>query len=438
MVFQESESVELKVIVVDDIKKEVIAFANGDGGKLYIGVQDDGTVVGVEDADGTALQISNMVRDAIKPDLTMFIRYETLEIEGKHVVAVDIQRGTERPYYIAKKGLRPEGVYVRQGYSSVPATDTMIRYMIKETDGDRFETMRSLEQELTFQATEKEFSLREVPFGTGQMQTLKMLNSDGIYTNLALLLSEQCMHTVKVAVFQNNDQSIFRDRREFTGSLLQQLNDVYSYIDLRNQTCAIFDKLRRIDTRDYPEVAVRETLLNMLVHRDYGFSASALISIYPDRMEFVSVGGLLPGIVLDDVLMGVSVCRNQNLANVFYRLELIEAYGTGIRKVMTAYEDTGKTPVIETTNNVFKVTLPNINFNASVERADPVTGDEERIIEYVKKNGKATRISVEKQLGISASTASRMLRKMVGKGLLVRQGKGRNSKYVLGTGAVVT
>lgn len=173
----------------------------------------------------------------------------------------------------------------------------------------------------------------------------------------------------------------------------------------------------------------------MLVHRDYGFSASALISIYPDRMEFVSVGGLLPGIVLDDVLMGVSVCRNQNLANVFYRLELIEAYGTGIRKVMTAYEDTGKTPVIETTNNVFKVTLPNINFNASVERADPVTDDEERIIEYVKKNGKATRISVEKQLGISASTASRMLRKMVEKGLLVRQGKGRNSKYVLGTGA---
>ena len=136
MKLQESERTEFKSIVVTDIKKEIIAFANCDGGKIYIGIEDDGTVIGVEDSDSVALQVSNMVRDAIKPDLTMFLHYETKEIEQKQVVIIDIQRGTERPYYIAKKGLRPEGVYVRQGYSSVPATDTAIRKMIKETDGD--------------------------------------------------------------------------------------------------------------------------------------------------------------------------------------------------------------------------------------------------------------------------------------------------------------
>ena len=160
MVFRESETVELKSIVVEDIKKEIIAFANCEGGKLYIGVQDDGTVVGLDDPDGVALQISNMVRDAIKPDVTMFLRYKTIEEQGKKLVVVDIQQGTERPYYIAKKGLRPEGVYVRQGYSSVPATNTMIRRMIKETDGDHFEDLRSLEQNLTFQAAKKEFAKR--------------------------------------------------------------------------------------------------------------------------------------------------------------------------------------------------------------------------------------------------------------------------------------
>lgn len=431
MLFRESENVELKEIVVEDVKKEIIAFANCDGGKLYIGIRDDGVILGVQDADGTVQQISNMVRDVIKPDLTMFLHYETLEMEGKQVIVVDIQRGTQRPYYIAKKGLRPKGVYVRQGYSSVPATDTMIRHMIKETDGDRFEEMRSLEQELTFGAAEKEFFMREIPFGSKQMQTLKLLNSDGIYTNLALLLSEQCMHTIKVAVFQDTDQSIFKDRREFTGSLLQQLNDIYSYIDLRNQTRATFDKLRRIDTRDYPEVAVRETLLNMLVHRDYGFGASALISIYADRIEFVSVGGLLPGIALEDVMVGLSVCRNQNLANVFYRLELIEAYGTGIRKILKAYENTDKIPMIETTNNAFKITLPNINYGAEVKKSDFVTDEEEWIIDFAKKNGEVTRINVEKQFEISASTASRMLRKMTEAGVLVQHGKGRNSKYLL-------
>ncbi len=247
MIFQEIETVELKAIVVEDIKKEVIAFANCEGGKLYIGVQDDGTVSGLDNPDETSLQISNMVRDAIKPDLTMFLHYETVTVDGKKIVTVDIQQGTERPYYIAKKGLRPEGVYVRQGYSSVPATNTAIRRMIKETDGDHFEEMRSLEQNLTFESAKKVFAERNVKFGLTQMKTLGMATQDGIYTNLGLLLSDQCVHTIKAAVFQGTTQSEFKDRREFSGSLFRQMDEAYDFIDFRNQTHSTFDKLYRID-----------------------------------------------------------------------------------------------------------------------------------------------------------------------------------------------
>lgn len=127
MIFKESENIELKSVVVDDIKKEIISFANSTGGKLYIGVLDDGTVIGVDYPDEVALQVSNMIRDAIKPDLTMFLHYETLNIENKQVVVIDVQRGTNRPYYIAKKGIRPEGVYIRQGFSSTPASQSLIR-----------------------------------------------------------------------------------------------------------------------------------------------------------------------------------------------------------------------------------------------------------------------------------------------------------------------
>lgn len=280
MIFQESETVELKAIVVEDIKKEVIAFANCEGGKLYIGVQDDGTVSGLDNPDETSLQISNMVRDAIKPDLTMFLHYETVTVDGKKIVTVDIQQGTERPYYIAKKGLRPEGVYVRQGYSSVPATNTAIRRMIKETDGDHFEEMRSLEQNLTFESAKKVFAERNVKFGLTQMKTLGMVTQDGVYTNLGLLLSDQCVHTIKAAVFQGTTQSEFKDRREFSGSLFRQMDEAYDFIDFRNQTHSTFDKLYRIDRRDYPETAVREALLNLLVHREYSFRASTFISLY--------------------------------------------------------------------------------------------------------------------------------------------------------------
>ena len=265
--FHESETVELKTIVVEDIKKEIVAFANCEGGKLYIGVQDDGTVLGLDDPDSASLQVSNMVRDAIKPDLTMFLHYETLTVDGKKIVAVDIQQGTERPYYIAKKGLRPEGVYVRQGYSSVPATNTAIRHMIKETDGDRFEEMRALEQNLTFERAEKEFADRNIKFESAQMKTLGIMTQDGVYTNLGLLLSDQCVHTVRAAVFEGTNQNQFKDRKEFSGSLFRQMEEVYDFIDFRNQTHSSFEKLRRIDRRDYPETAVREALLNLLVHR---------------------------------------------------------------------------------------------------------------------------------------------------------------------------
>ena len=446
MLFRESETVELKEVVVDDIKKEIIAFANCDGGKLYIGVRDDGTVIGLDNADSVSLQISNMVRDAIKPDITKFLHYETIVENGKNVVVVDIQRGTDRPYYLAKKGMRPEGVYVRQGYSSVPATDTAIRRMIKETDGDRFEAMRCLNRDLTFEATKKEFELRKTDFGPQQMRTLKLIAQDGLYSNLALLLSDQCVHTIKVAVFQGTDQTIFKDRREFTGSLMQQMNEVYDFIDFRNQTRATIEKLYRVDVRDYPEVAVREALLNLLVHRDYSFSASAFISIYEDRIEFVSIGGLMPGIDLEDVMVGISVCRNQDLANVFYRLHLIEAYGTGMGKIMKAYESMQVKPVIETTKNAFKIILPNINAKYETENATvktksgtPVTvhtekklsDEEEKILEYARKHGAIIRNDVIGLLEVSASTAARVIRKMVKTNLLEQKGKARNTHYTI-------
>lgn len=440
MRFRETEIVELKSIVMDDIKKEIIAFANCEGGTVYVGVADDGKVLGVENADECALQISNMVRDAVKPDVTMFIHYETLECDGKAVVAVNIQRGTNRPYYLAKKGLRPEGVYVRQGYSSVPATDTAIRQMIKETDGDSFENMRSINQALTFEAIKKEFEKRNVVFEQPQMQTLKIVSADGIYTNLGLLLSEQCPHTIKVAVFEGINQNVFKDRREFSGSLMQQLNEVYDYIDFHNQTHATFRKLLRIDTRDYPEVAVREALLNTLVHRDYSFRASTLISIYDDRIEFVSIGGLLPGLELDDLMMGVSVCRNPHLANVFYRLQLIEAYGTGMKKIMGAYANALVQPKIKTTNNAFKIILPNVNFTPKAaevhkdfEKAANLALDsnEEKVLQFLREHLMITRKETQTLLEVSQSTAGRILKAMVDSGRIKQIGGSRTTRYEL-------
>ena len=220
----------------------------------------------------------------------------------------------------------------------------------------------------------------------------------------------------------------------------QQRNEVYDYIDFHNQTHATFRKLLRIDTRDYPEVAVREALLNSLVHRDYSFRASTLISIYEDRIEFVSIGGLLPGLELDDLMMGVSVCRNPHLANVFYRLQLIEAYGTGIKKIIGAYADTPVQPKILTTNNAFKIILPNVNAVPKAAEApeeikktvaSASDSSEEKILQFLTEHQAITRKEAQALLDVSQSTAGRILKAMVDSCQIKQFGGSRTTRYAL-------
>lgn len=427
MVLMEGLTIELKRSVVEDIKKEIVAFANSEGGTLYIGIADQGEVIGVENVDETMLQVSNMIRDSIKPDVTMFVSYSQEVMDDKAVVKVSVQKGANAPYYLAKKGLRPEGVYVRHGSSSVPASEMAIRLMIKETDGDAFETMRSLHQELTFETTAAEFKARAIPFGESQMMTLGIVNADRIYTNLGLLLSDQCVHTIKAASFQGVDKSEFKDRREFGGSLLKQMNDAYDFIDLYNKTKAEFVKLQRLDRKDYPEAAIREALLNSLVHREYSFSGSTLISIFDDRLEFVSLGGLVKGLTLEDVFFGISQCRNEKLAAVFYRLQLIEAYGTGVQKIMDSYRDSKIKPQIGVADNAFKIILPNRNWVMANEDLN----ESERIIaQLVAQRKFIQRKDVEEALAISQTMAGRIIKKMIEKGMLESSGSGKNTRYV--------
>ncbi len=429
MKYYESETIELKSIYVDDIKKEIIAFANCVGGTIYIGISDNGDIVGINSIDEVIQRITNTVRDSIKPDVTMFIKYDTIIEKGKNIVVINVQAGTNKPYYLHSKGLRPEGVFVRQGTSSVPASDIMIRKMIKETDGDNYEDMRSLLQELTFEKANEEFNKRNIEFGTAQMKTLGIIAPDGQYTNLGLLLSDQCPHIIKAATFAGADQSDFQHRYEFSGSLLKQIDDAYRFLDMCNETRATFDGLLRTDHRNYPDVAIREALLNAVVHRDYAFSAATLISVYKDRCEIVSVGGLVSGISLDDVLLGLSICRNKKLAEIFYRLNLIEAYGTGMKKINSSYAKEKAKPEFSATSSAFKISLPNINDIKLSPKASKI--DETVVLELFKTREYITRAILETEFNMKSATAARLLRKMVDDGLLIVDGKARNTKYFI-------
>ena len=439
MLLFENQNIEFKQEYVPDIRKEVIGFANAEGGTVYVGIRKDGKVLGVEDPDGVMLQIVNSLKDALAPDIMPFVRVNSVEIEGKQVVEINVTTGTNRPYYLREKGLKPSGVYVRKGSSTQPMTEEGIRKMIFQNSGRSFELCRSMNQELTFHTLQAEMQKRLIELGTSQMRTLKLIGEDGLYTNLALLLSDQCETTTKVALFQGTDKEVFRDRKEFTGSILKQLEEVYQFINLLNKTKATFSGLDRTDMRDYPEEAVRESLLNSIVHRDYSFSGSNLVNIYENRMEFVSLGGLVSGLELKSIFLGVSQSRNPNLAAVFYRMRLIESYGTGIGKIERAYKTYQFQPEFETAKGVFRVTLPNRNEKQErEERAKDhvdtmVSLNEQKslIVQYAKENGSVTRKEVEDLIGAGTTKAFRLLKELCEAGKLEQKGKGKLSTYVI-------
>ena len=184
MNLKENIDIEFKRQIADSVNKDAIAFANTEGGTIYIGIDDDGSVIGVDDTDDTMLRVTQMIRDNIKPDLIPFVRVQSDEVDGKSIVEVKVSVGSDRPYYLEKEGLRPRGVYVRKGSSSQPLSDQGIRDMIRETSGKSYEEGRSLNQNLTFTSLIEELSARSIEFGASQMQTLKIVGDDGLYTNL--------------------------------------------------------------------------------------------------------------------------------------------------------------------------------------------------------------------------------------------------------------
>ena len=429
---RESKTIEFKREYTENLKYEVIAFANTDGGTIYIGIEDDGTVIGIENIDKTMLSITNMIRDSIHPDVTLFTDVNTVDIEEKTVIRIDILRGTERPYYIKGKGIRPEGIYVRQGASSVPASHAAIVKMIKETSSDNFEEAISIEQALSFSKADEAFRNHSINFDDNNKRTLGLIRHDGLYTNLALLLSDQCPHSIKAARFQGTDKAIFTDRVEISGSVFQQMDEAYEYLQKNNRVSSEFKGLERVDHLDYPEEALREALVNAVVHREYAIPGPVLISIFDDRIEITALGGLTKELSLDDIMLGVSVLRNKKLGDIFYRLKLIEAYGTGIEKIMRSYDNCSEKPKIDISDNAFKITLPNQNYHKNT--ASPkkeIDYREQTIMDLFKEKETIVRKDIQEALDVSQATAILLARDLVEKDILLKESGGKYQRYRL-------
>lgn len=431
--YKEDQETELKVELTKDIKKEIVAFANSNNGTIYIGIDDSGKIIGLKKAEKDLEALSGMIRDGIKSDLTLYTKIYIERIEDKDIIIVKVSEAPNKPYYLSDKGLKSSGVYLRHGNVSVQATEEVIKKLLIESNSNSFEGDISSNQDLHFEYLKDIFKNHNIQIDNNKFKTLNIVNLNNEYTNLGLLLSDECPYSIKCAIFNGNNKLEFRDRKEFTGSVLKQVNDTFEYLDLYNKTKGKIVGLERIDTKDYPEYALRESLLNAVIHRDYNFTGSVLVSLFDDHFEITSLGGLVKGISIEDLYNGVSESRNPNLANIFYRLKYVESFGTGIGRIIESYREYDKEPLILNTENTFKVILYNVNYmkENNIKILPTNLTQEEQIIEYLKKNRKINRVIVESLLGVSKTRANDILNKMISENALIQIGTGKNIYYVL-------
>lgn len=422
---QENENIEFKELYTENIYKEIVAFLNSGSGTIYIGYNDNGELIGLENVKETEEKISNGIRGKIVPDCSVFVSINNATLDNKDYIIINVSKGVNI-YSLKDKGII-KGTYIRNGSCSMPATEETVKQMIIKNSNITFETSVANNQNLTFNYIREAFMGINIDINNKNiMKNLFMVDNNGNYTNLALLLSDQNPYTVKVATYQSVNKTNFLDRKEFGGSLLEVYDKTLSYLKINSATYGLIDSSIREDIEEYPEFILREIILNSLIHRDYSVLTSNIINIYKDdSIEFISYGSLYGNITIEDVLAGLSTSRNPHLQSIFMRLKRVEAIGSGLRRVNSYYKSKNLDFLVKALPSSFVVRLPRI----AIDKI-PAKDDYKIIIDYLDKNGEITRKQAERLLNKEKTTTSNVLSKMISDKIIKKIGKGPNTKYI--------
>ena len=414
----EDQNTEFKAEFTDNLLKSVVAFSNSSGGRIVLGMDDDGNEVGLANPDDVAKRCVNAIADKIRPDLTLTTAVSIRQQGGKCFVVIDVSEGEKKPYYLREKGLRAEGVYVRKGSISAPITEEGLQVMIRSLRSVTYETQTSFRQDLTFDELKRIFGERSVALDENRMSMMSMVEN-GKYTNLAFILSDQFDQSIKMASFGDEYRTGFIERSETYGCVLKQMGDAIAFLKRYNTPSSRIAGTRRIDSYPYSEDSIREAMMNAVAHRDYSMDSPILVSVYPNKVTITSPGGMKEYYTLDEMLRGVSSLRNRNLAGIMYRLGMIEAYGTGIPRIFGAYRGSEESPTIENGASSFTITLP----STRAERRDGA------LQSFLDGRKEFTRAELQEALGMSRSRAVAAVGGLVEEGAVTKVGQGRSLKY---------
>lgn len=415
---RETRGLEFKETITNTFLKTVSAFSNYGGGTILFGVDDDGTVKGLPDVKQACLDIENKINDSISPQPNY-----TLEIQNHdQTIKLTVKSGLQKPYLYKSKA------YKRNDTATIEVDTLEFSRLILDGKNIRFEELPCKDQELSFKVLRRKLkeSIQIETFNQDTLKTLNLYDNVNGFSNAAGLLADKNHFPGIDLVKFGENISVIQRRATFENiSVLDEyekttavFRDYYQYEVIQGADRKRVEKI--------PEAAFREAVANALIHRAWDVDSQIRVSMFDDRIEIVSSGGLPSGITAEEYLSGrLSVLRNRNLANVFYRLGFVEIFGTGITRIKQLYEESLIKPEFEVSENAIKIMLPVFESNVNL------TEDEKVIYTLLSKTMLKPISEIAPYAPFGKSKTTKLLKDMGEKGVITVEGKGRGTKYII-------
>ena len=415
---RETRTIEFKETITNTFLKTVSAFSNYNGGIIIFGVDDEGEIKGITDVKQACLDIENKINDSISPQPNY-----TLEIQNNdQIIKLIVKAGIQKPYLYKSKA------YKRNDTATIEVDTLELSRLILEGQNICYEELPCKRQELSFEILKDKLKER-IQIETFNRDTLKTLNlyddANGYNNAAGLLADKNHFPGIDIVKFGENISVIQKRSTYENVSILEvyekSINVFRDYYQYELIQGADRKKVEKI-----PEAAFREAIANALIHRVWDVDSHIRVLMFDDRIEVISPGGLPSGITEKEYLDGkLSVLRNRNLANVFYRLGFAEIFGTGITRIKQLYEEGLIKPNFEVSDNAIKIVLPLFENNLSL------TEDEQAIYRILSKTMLKPISEIAPYAIFGKSKTTQLLKKLEEKGVVIVEGKGRGTKYML-------
>ena len=441
----EGKTIEFKVELPNSntLAKTIIAFSNTGGGKLIIGVNDQGEIIGLEH-DVNIFELKDKVASIIYETCypTVLPDIYTTTIDDHLLLIIEVYRGNLLPYYLKSKG-KSEGVYIRVGATNRKASYENILELERQRMNISFDQEANREVDLDsldITTLKGRFARAGKVLDQAVMKNFKLVIEDNntLYpSNGLLILLGKLEHVrMKCSRFKGTSMDVFLDRKEYEGDLFSQLEDAENFIKNHIKLSSEIKGLQREDQYEIPLEAIRESLVNAVVHRDYSNGGRDIkIGIYDDIVNVVSPGGFPSTITQEDILEGRSEIRNKVIARVFKELNYIEQWGSGIRRIKSSCQDRGlKEPEILEKGDFVDVSLYRevASSTENIGSGSFLTDQEQKIVEFLKEHDDIIRTKDAKiVLSVEERRAREILKDLVEKQVIDKKGKGPSTFYKL-------